>query len=70
MSYLTRAECDDAADRVVWRDPDGHAVAWDDLDTETTHTAAQLCEHFVPCVALNPIETSAMDRHYCALHVD
>ena len=67
---LTRAECDDAADRVVRRDPDGHAVAWNNLDTETAHAAAQLCEHFVPGVALNSIETSAMDRHDCSLHVD
>jgi len=67
---LTCAECDDAADWIVGRNPHGHAVAWNNLDTKATHTAAQLGEHFMPGIALNAIETSAVHCYDCSLHVD
>jgi hypothetical protein len=67
---LTRAECDDAADWIVGRDPDGHAVAWNNFDSESPHTAAELREHFMAGVALNTVETSAVHCHDGSLHVD
>src|SRR5688572_1165779 len=66
---LACAECDDAADWIVGRNPDGHAVAWNNLDTKTAHTAAQLREHLMPGIALNAVETSAMYCHHRSLHV-
>jgi hypothetical protein len=70
MSYLTRAECDDAADRVVRRNAYGHAITRHNFDTEAAHTSAQLGEHLVPGIALNAIETSAVHCYDGSLHVD
>ena len=67
---LTCAECDDAADWVVGRNPNGHAVAWNNFDSKAAHTATQLSEHFMPGVTLNAIETSAMHCDDRSLHVD
>src|SRR5687768_11236210 len=53
---LSGAEGDDAADRIVGRDPDGHAVARHDLDAKSPHPAAQLRQHFVSGVALHTVE--------------
>ena len=70
VSDLSSAEGDDAADRVVGRDADGHAIAWNDLDAEAAHAAAQLREHFVAGVALHAIQPAGVDRHDRSLHVD
>lgn len=67
---LTSAECDDAANGIVGRNTDRHAVAWDYLDAEAAHPAAELGQHFMPGITLNTIETSAVHRHYRSLHVD
>jgi hypothetical protein len=67
---LASAEGDDAPDRVVRGYPDGDAVAWNNLDSKTAHTAAQLCEDLVALVALHAIQTAAVNRHHSALHVD
>jgi hypothetical protein len=70
MSYLTRAECNDAADRIVGGNAYGHPVTRYNFDTEAPHTAAQLGEHFVPGIALDAIETSTVHCYDCSLHVD
>ena len=59
---LPCAEGDDAADRVVRRDTDGHAIAGNHLDAEAPHPAAQLCENFVPGVALDAIQAPRNGR--------
>ena len=61
---------DDAPDRIVRRNADGHSIARDHFDTEAAHAAAQLGQHFVTCVTLHAIKPSAMHGHDCALHVD
>jgi hypothetical protein len=48
---LTGSECNDAADRIVRRNPDSHAIARNYFDSETAHAAAQLSEHFMPRIA-------------------
>src|SRR5688572_14253936 len=64
------AEGDDAADRIVRRDADGHTVPGYHLDPEAAHPAAQLCQHLVTLVALDAIKTSTVDRHDRALHIN
>ncbi len=70
MSYLTRAEWNDAADRIVGRNAYGHPVTRYNLDTEAPHTPAQLGEYFVPGITLDAIETSAVHCYDRSLHVD
>ena len=69
---LTCAEGDDAADRIVGRDADGHAVAGHDLDAEAAHPAAQLRQHFVAGVALHAVQArrSARPRPFPACRSD
>jgi hypothetical protein len=67
---LSSTEGDDAADRIVRGDADGHAITGDDLDSKAAHPAAQLREDFVTGVALNAIETTRMYRDDCALHIN
>src|SRR5688500_12285023 len=67
---LTCAEGDDAADRIVGRNPDGHAVAGNDLDAETTHAAAQLCKHLMAGIALHAVKPAGMYRHDRSLHIN
>jgi hypothetical protein len=62
MSVLASAESYDSADRIVGRDADRDPVAWDDLDAKTPHATTKLGEHFVPGVALNPVEPTAVNR--------
>ena len=52
---LSGSERDDAADRIVRGNADGDAVAGNDLDSETTHPAAQLRQNFVTSVTLHAI---------------
>ena len=68
--YLASAEGDDAADRIVGRNADGHAIAGHHLDSEAAHPAAQLRKHLVALVALHAIKTAAVDRHDGALHIN
>jgi hypothetical protein len=68
-TWSTCSERDDAANRIVRRDTDGHAVAWNNFDAEAAHAAAQLRQHLVPGVALHAIKTPGMNRDYRALHV-
>ena len=67
---LSGSEGDDAADRVVWGNADGDAVAGDDLDPETPHTATQLGEHFMARVALHSVKPAGVDRHDGPLHIN
>ena len=66
---LPRAEGDDASHGVIRRDTDGHPIARNHLDAETPHPSAQLCENFVPCVALNAIQPPRVDGDDRALHI-
>jgi hypothetical protein len=66
---LPRAEGDDAANGVIRGDTDGHPIARHDLDAESPHPSAQLCENLMPCVALDPIQPPRMDGDDRALHI-
>lgn len=68
--WLASAEGDDAANGVVRRYADGDAIAWNHLDAEAAHPAAQLCQDLVPLVALHAIQTAAVDRHDRPLHIN
>jgi hypothetical protein len=68
--WLARPEGDDAAYGIVRRDAYGDAIPWHYLDTKAAHPAAQLCQHFVARVALDPVEPSTVHCHHGALHVN
>ena len=51
-------------------DADSNPVAWNHLDAEAAHAAAELCEHFVAGITLHAVEPAAVHRHDRALHVD
>ena len=68
--WLACAEGDDAPNRIVRRDANGHAIARDYLDAEAAHSAAELGQHFVAGVALHAVKTAAMHRDHGALHVN
>ena len=68
--WLSCAEGDDAANRIVGRHTDGHAVARHDLDPEAAHPAAQLRQHFVAGIALDAIQPAGMDSDDRALHIN
>jgi len=68
--WLACAEGDDAPDGIVRRDADGHAIARDYLDAEAAHSAAELGQHLMPCVALHAVKTAAVDRNHGALHIN
>ena len=69
-SLLASSEGNDPPDGIVGGHPDGHAISRDDLDSKPAHAAAQLGEHLMPLITLDPIKTAAMDRNYGPLHVD
>ena len=68
--WLACAEGDDAPDRIVWRDPDGHSITRNHLDAKAAHTAAELGEHFVAGIALYAVKTAAVHRDHSALHIN
>ena len=68
--WLARPEGDDAADRIVRRDADGDAIPWNHFDAEATHPAAELGQHFMAGVALDPVQPAAVDGDHGALHVN
>ena len=70
ITGLTSAKRNDAADRVVRRNPDGDPVSGHDLDAKSPHPAAKLSEHLMSGVALNAIKPSAVHRNHRSLHVD
>ena len=53
--WLAGAEGNDAPDRIVRRDADGHAIPRYDLDAEAAHAAAELSQHFMAGVALHTV---------------
>lgn len=69
-SGLTRAEGDDAADRIVGGDADRDPVTRDHLDAEAPHAAAQLRQDLVARVYLHAIQPAAVDGNYGALNVN
>ena len=68
--WLACAERDDAPDRIVRRHADGHSISRDDFDAKASHATAELGQHFVAGVALNPVKATAVNGHYRTLHVD
>jgi len=64
------AEGDDAADGIVRRNADGHAVSGNHLDPEAAHAAAQLRKHLMALITLDAVETSAVYRHDRTLHIN
>ena len=68
--WLACAEGNNAPDRIVRRDADGHAISRNDLDAEAAHSAAELGQHFVAGVALHAVKTATVNRHNRALHVN
>src|SRR6476646_1415377 len=67
--FSASAEGDDAADRIVGGNADGHAIAGNDLDAEAAHAAAQLREDLVTLIALHAIEPAAVDGHDRTLNI-
>jgi hypothetical protein len=67
---LSGSECDDAADRVVRGYTDCDAVSWNDFDSEAAHPAAQLCQHFMPGVALHAVQPARVNRNHGSLHIN
>jgi hypothetical protein len=55
LTALSGSECDDAADRVVWGYANGDSVTWNDFDSEPTHPATQLRQHFMAGIALHAV---------------
>ena len=70
MFWLAGPEGNDAADRIVRRYANGHAISGNNLDSEAAHPAAQLGKHFVAGVALHAIQSAAVDRNNGPLHVN
>ena len=68
--WLAGAERDDAPDRVVRRNADGHSIAGNDLDTEAAHSTTELGQHLVASVTLHPVEPATVHGDDGALHVD
>jgi hypothetical protein len=67
--FSASAEGDDAADRIVGGNADGHAIARDDFDAEAAHAAAQLREDLVALIALHAIKPAAVHGHDCTLYI-
>jgi hypothetical protein len=67
---LASPEGDDAANRIVRRHADGHAISGDNLDSEAAHPAAELGQHFVAGIALYSVEAPTVHGHDSALHID
>ena len=68
--WLACAEGDDAPNGIVRRYANGNAIARDYLDAEAAHSAAELGQHFVACIALHAVKTAAVDRNHGALHIN
>ena len=67
--WLARAEGNDAPDGIVRRHADGHAISRNNFYAEAAHSAAELSQHFVACVALDAIKAARMHGDYGSLHV-
>ena len=68
--WLACAEGDDAPDRIVRRDANGHTIARDYLDAEAAHAPAELGQHLMSCVALHAVKPPAVHRDHGALHIN
>jgi hypothetical protein len=56
LNELSGSERNDAANRVIWGYTHGHAIAGNDFDSETPHSAAQLRQHFMSRIALDAVQ--------------
>jgi hypothetical protein len=68
--FLSSAERDDPADRVIRGHADRHAISGNYLDAEAAHAAAQLREYLVARVALDAIQPAGVHRDNCSLHIN
>src|SRR4051812_20877651 len=68
--WLSGAERDDSANRIVGGNAHGDAVSRHHLDAEPAHPPAQLGKHFMSRIALHSVESATVHRHYRSLHVD
>jgi hypothetical protein len=68
--WLARAERDDAPDRIVRRNADGHAITRDDFDTEAAHSTAELGQHLMAGITLHSIQPATVHGDDGALHVN
>ena len=68
--WLARPERDDAPDRIVRRNADGHAIARNDFDTEAAHSTAELGQHLVAGVTLHSVQPATVHGDDGALHVN
>ena len=68
-NWLSCAEGNDSADRVIWGNADGDAVAGDDLDAEAAHPTAQLRQYLVARIALHAVQPAGMHGHDRSLHI-
>ena len=68
--WLAGAERDDAPDRVVRRNADGHAITRDDFDTEAAHSTTELGQHFMAGVTLHSVKPATVHGDDGALHVN
>ena len=69
-STLASAERDDAANRIVRRNTDGHPVSRHHFDAESPHPTAQLGQHFMARIYLHPIQTAAVNGDHGALDIN
>jgi hypothetical protein len=69
IGFLSSAERDDPADRVVGGDADCDPVTGHHLDAEAPHPSAQLREHFMAGVTLDPVQPAGMHGDDCPLHI-
>ena len=67
---LASPERDNASGWVVGRNPHGNPISGHDFDAKASHPSAQLGQHLVTRVTLNPVESATMDSHHGPLNVD
>jgi hypothetical protein len=67
--WLSCAEGDDSANRVIRGDADGDAVTRHNLDAETPHATAQLGQHLMARIALHSIQPAGMNGYDRSLHI-
>jgi len=70
LFWLAGAECDDPADRIVWRYADGYSVSGNYFDAKSAHTTAELRQDLVAGIALHTVQPAAVHRDNGALHVN
>ena len=67
---LASSEGDDAANRIVRRNADGHAIPGNHFDAKAAHSAAELGQDLVARIDLHPIQAAAMNGNHGALNIN